>query len=78
MMLMMFLPKQSTTMAALVMVDITKTEIVVNTLRTMLTAVVSVMLIMSPTTVLIRDALKMTLMRANNGRLVDVDKDEEE
>ena len=77
-MLMMFLPKQSTTMAALVMVDITKTEIVVNTLRTMLTAVVSVMLIMSPTTVLIRDALKMTLMRANNGRLVDVDKDEEE
>ena len=78
MMLMMFLPKQSTTMAALVMVDITKTEIVVNTLRTMLTAVVSVMLTMSPTTVLTKDALKMTLMRANNGRLVDVDKDEEE
>ena len=66
-------------MAALVMVNITKTEIVVNTLRTMLTAVVSVMLTMSPTTVLTKDALKMTLMRANNNsRLVDVDVDKNE
>ena len=66
-------------MAALVMVNITKTEIVVNTLRTMLTAVVSVMLTMSPTTVLTKDARKMTVMRANNNsRLVDVDRDEEE
>ena len=73
------MPKQSTTMAALVMVNITKTEIVVNTLRTMLTAVVSVMLTMSPTTVLTKDALKMTLMRANNNsRLVDVDVDKNE
>ena len=57
-------------MAALVMVNITKTEIVVNTSRTMLTAAISVMLTMSPTKALTRDA--------NNGRLVDVDKDEEE
>ena len=63
---------------ALVMVNIIKTEIVVNTLRTMMTAVVSVMLIMSLTTALTRDALQMTLMRSNNGRLVDVYKDEEE
>ena len=65
-------------MAALVMVNITKTEIVVNTSRTMLTAAISVMLTMSPTTALTRDVLKMTLMQANNGRLADVDKDEEE
>ena len=58
---MMFLPKQSTTMAALVMVNITKTEIVVNTSRTMMTVSVSVMLTISPTTALTRDALKMTL-----------------
>ena len=63
---------------ALLMVNITKTEIVVNTSRTMLTAAISVMLTMSPTTALTRDALKMTLMRLNNGRLVQVDKDEEE
>ena len=45
----------------LVMVNITKTEIVVNTSRTMLTAAISVMLTMSTTKALTRDALKMTL-----------------
>ena len=63
---------------ALLMVNITKTEIVVNTSRTMLTAAISVMLTMSPTKALTRDALKMTSMLANNGKLVDVDKGEEE